>query len=101
MCLSLEELWYAIKQRRMKSPFLNSWKRERRGKIPLLLLLFKKRKEGSFGCLSFFVMVFEMVMDSSIMLKVSLIRLNVSLKSCRYYLFFWFPKGKAYVGKGK
>ena len=85
-----------IKQRRMKNPFLNSWKRERRGKIPLLLLLFKKRKEGSFGCLSF-VMVLEMVMESSIMLKVSLIRRIESLKLCGYSLFLWFPKGKAYV----
>ena len=77
MSFSLKELWYAIKQKRMKSPFLNSWKRERRGKIPLLLLLFKKRKEGSFGCL-FFDMVLEMVMESSIILKVYLIMRNVS-----------------------
>ena len=40
-------------------------------------------------------------MESSIIPSVSLIRLNVSLKLCGYYLFFWFPKGKAYVGKGK
>ena len=93
MSLSLKELWYAIKQRRMKSPFLNSWKRERRGKIPLLLLLFKKRKEGSLDVF-LFVMVLEMVMESSIMLKVSLIRRNVSLKLCGYSLFLWFPKGK-------
>ena len=70
MSLFLNELWYAIKQRKMKNLFLNSWKRERRGKIPLLLLLFKKRKEGIFGCL-LFVMVLEMVMESSIKLNVS------------------------------
>ena len=42
----------------------------------------------------FFVMVLEMVMESSIMLKVSLIRRNVSLKLCGYSLFLWFPKGE-------
>ena len=53
MNFSLNKLWYALKLSMMQSPFLNSWKRERRGKILLLLLLFKNRKEGSFGCLLF------------------------------------------------
>ena len=88
MSLSLKELWYAINKRRMKSPFLNSSKRERRGKIHVLLLLFKNRKEGSFGCF-LFCYGLEMVMESSIILNFSLIRVNMSLKLCGYSLFLW------------
>ena len=64
------------------------------------LLLFKKRKEGSFGCLSFCYGFFEMVMESSIMLKLSLIRGNMSLKLWGYTLSCGFLKGKSLcVGK--
>ena len=45
----------------------------------------------------FLLWFLEVVMDSSIMLHVSLIILNVSLKSCGYYLLFGSQKGKVYV----
>ena len=39
-----------IKKNDYESPFLNSWKRDKKGNLPLLILLFKNRKEGMFMC---------------------------------------------------
>ena len=93
MNFSLNKIWYALKLSMRQSPFLNSWKRERRGKIPLLLLLFKKRKEGSFGCLFFYYGSLNGygVFHNA---KGVLIRRNVSVNLCGYSLFLWFPKGE-------
>ena len=44
-----------LSKRLKKAPYLNSWKRVKKRKIPLLLLLFKNRKKGNvYGCLSFY-----------------------------------------------
>ena len=93
MSFSLNELWYDIKLSKMQSPFLNSWKRERRGKIPLLSYSSKRGKREVL--MSFFICyALEMVMESSIILNFSLIRENMSLKLWGYTLFMWFPKGE-------
>ena len=75
----MKGFWYAIKKNGCETPFLNPWKRDKKGKIPLLLLLSKNRGKGNVVDV-FFLWVLEVVMESSIMLIFSLKGLKESLK---------------------
>ena len=59
MSFSLNELWYDSKLSKMQSPFPKLLEEGKKGENPSSLLLFKKRKEGSFGSLSLFVMLLK------------------------------------------